>query len=272
MLKYNSDFERLKEDFIKKSIDISKPGFYDDPNFLVVEQRNPDYLVNYANYVKKMNYDSNYLISSKRKIEIISKILFDELWKDGRKGACIDLSMVLSRILEKEGIWNYMVSGTLTIEYPTETGLGKTYFWDMDITNAQAGHVWIVSPPFAVIDLTLKIQEYNQNNSKYIPNYILGDSPKPANYTVGDICSPEIIAIANSQNINGDEIIFRTHPWRRIFYKEFIGSLIEVDGVKFKYIPSAIKASDKPLEQITTLSLNSKYGCGIYNDLIKPNL
>lgn len=272
MQKYDAPLEILKQDFKVNSIDFSYPDFYDQPNFTIVENTNTEYLVNYASFIEKSHCDSNYLHTTRKKIEVISKILFNELKIDGRKGACIDLSMVLSRILEKEAIWNYMVCGTLTIIYPKNSGIKNTYFWDMDITNAKAGHVWVVAPPFKVIDITLKIQDYIERNDKFIPNYILAEKYLPATYNVEDICSPEILLVARSRGIQQDDLIFTAHPERKIFYKEFPGSLIEIKKTKFKYIPSSITASDELFEQITTLNLNGRLGLDIYNDLIIPKL
>jgi hypothetical protein len=36
--------------------------------------------------------------------------VWEELVKDGRLGACIDIGMILSRILEEEGFWELAVS------------------------------------------------------------------------------------------------------------------------------------------------------------------
>lgn len=272
MQSYNVSLETLKSEFKSNSIDFSYPGFYDQPNFMKMEKRNAEYLVNYASFIEKSNYNTNYSQIARKKIDVISGILFNELKNDGRKGACIDLSMVLSRILEKESLWNYMVCGTLTIIYPNNSGINNTYFWDMDITNAKAGHVWVIAPPFRVIDLTLKIQDYPQPNNKYIPNYILAEKYLPATYNVEDICSPEILLAAKSNGIQKDDLIFTAHPERKIFYNEFKGSLVEIHKTRFKYIPSSITASDQPFEQITALNLNERLGLDIYNDLIKPKL
>ena len=58
---------------------------------------------------------------------------------EGRLGACIDLSMVLSRILDAEGIWNYVVKGSLTLTFPRSVQPGPIYFWPIDEGDFQAG-------------------------------------------------------------------------------------------------------------------------------------
>jgi hypothetical protein len=90
----------------KLGIGTAKPGFYDDPKFLAAEKNDPTLLEAYADFVESMDFEAAYLTSAERCIEYTARFLYERLVSDGRKGACIDASCVLSRFLERQGVWN----------------------------------------------------------------------------------------------------------------------------------------------------------------------
>lgn len=63
---------------------------------------NPAFLNEYNYFVTQKQFDKKYLENAKTKIEKIVKILYEELNKSNIKGACIDISSALMKILEKE--------------------------------------------------------------------------------------------------------------------------------------------------------------------------
>jgi hypothetical protein len=103
----------------------------------------------YADFVEGRDYTEEYLASAEKCIERTVEFLFGRLASDGRKGACIDASCVLSRFLERQGIWNYMVKGGLTVVFPPKSGLARTYFSPIMAKEnpAVAGHVWVSRRP-----------------------------------------------------------------------------------------------------------------------------
>ena len=103
MVNFTSDFQTIRNDFESHNIPIDNPGFYDNQNFINIEKQNPKYLNNYARFVQLKPYTQDYLIHAENIISQISHLLHQELATDGRIRACLDVCMVLSRILEKEG-------------------------------------------------------------------------------------------------------------------------------------------------------------------------
>ena len=156
----------LEKHFKKLNIDYNSIAFYDSNEFLKQEQKNNRFLELYANYVNEKKYSIEYIERAKKEIPLIAKILNQELKKDGRLGACIDISIVLSRILEKEGYWNYLTKGSLTIDFPIESKIETKYFWSVDDGEFQSGHTWVVAPPFNVIDIALRQQPYKGEEQK----------------------------------------------------------------------------------------------------------
>lgn len=261
----------LENIFKRFNIDYKKPGFYDSQEFLFQEQRDYSFLEKYAEYVNVKDYSTNYLERANFEIPFIAQLLHQELIKDGRLGACVDVSMVLSRILEREGFWNYTTKGSLTITFPKNSGLEKKYFWTVDNGEHSAGHSWVVAPPFMVIDLTLKQQPYKQNEQKLISDYICSTQKTETSIDELDVISPSILLDAELQGLKGNKLKFVGTNFLNIS-ERFPALQIEKENNFYKYITVAISASENPLETITTLKLSNRIGIEIYNDLILPEL
>jgi len=191
MINSNIDFKNL-------GIDTSAPGFYNDPIFLKIERKTPSILNEYNKFVMVKKYSDEYLIFVKKKIDIIVNILFDELSKSSRIGACIDISQILMLILEKEGIWSCMFDGSMTIEYSKELKITNTYFYTVDYGDYSAAHAWIAAPPYKIIDLSISFQNYEYSEKPYIPKYILTDYVTNAEIQAIDIVNPEISLITKN--------------------------------------------------------------------------
>lgn len=272
MSHFADSIQQIISDFKNNNIDISTPGFYDEPNFLKVEQNNPEYLNNYARYVQEKEYSQEYLNKARHVIPIIAEKLQKELLRDGRQGACVDLSMLLSRILEKEGIWNYIVKGSLTVSFPKTSGIEKQFFWAIDQGEFSAGHAWIVAPPFKVIDLAIKQQDSNFNQSEYIPKLIISESLKTERAEVEDIVSPVVRRYFQSQGVNSKDILPMVNPALKKVLSTFKPVNIEFEKTIFKYITVAIAAPDCPLEEMVGISSEGMDAIEIYKDLVKPYL
>jgi hypothetical protein len=260
----------LEAEFAAAEIDFSKVGFYDDPSFLACEQKNHLYLEKYAEYVLKRKYSSEYIERAKREIPFIAHILNEELVKDGRLGACIDISIGLSRILEQEGFWNYIPKGCLTIDFPTATKIEKKFFYSADFGNFDAGHVWVVAPPFNVIDLSVKQQPYQDRAGEYLPNIICSTSNIEVKANDSDIISPEGRAYMKMYGMNGT--MYDIRPDWKDFVSRFKSIAVKENNLNFKYITTAISAPDMPIEKVVTLTLSGKYTIEVYNDIVVPRL
>ncbi|SEP61494.1 hypothetical protein SAMN05216232_0356 [Virgibacillus subterraneus] len=263
--------KEIERDFSKKHIDISKVGFYDSVAFMREEHSNPSYLNNYAKYIHLKKYDSTYLSMVREKVPFIANLLFKELKKDGRLGACVDMSAILSRILEEEGIWNHMVFGSLSIDYPPESQLKGGHFWCVDYTKgATAAHAWLVVPPYQIVDLTIKLQPYSEGQNQYLPDILLSEDVKPYTPVAKDLINPKIIYDLQREGIK--DVINHTLPQFKAFNSIFPAVSTVYSYSSLHYIPTSVSAPDAPFEQAVNLKLNGRYGYNIYVDIIKPAL
>jgi hypothetical protein len=273
-MKYQKSLTDLEQEFKKNSIDFSSVGFYDNPSFLKIERTQPDFLANYANYVNKRAYSAEYIQKAQKEILFIAEILHGELVTDGRMGACVDVSIALSRILEKEGFWNYIVKGSLTIEFSNNLGIANKHFWSVDVLSEReiaAAHAWVVAPPYYVVDIAVSQQPYQGSEKEHIPKLICSLEFKPFEVVEIDLISPSASAIMTLEGIKGNKLIHIKNDYHD-FIKTFKPCLIELNDIKFKYTTIGISAPDEPIERVKTLNLNGKFPLEIYNDIIKPKL
>lgn len=218
-------------------------------------------------------YDVEYLQNVRVKLPIIAELLNKELIRNSRLGACIDISSTLSRILEEEGIWNHMVFGSLSIEFPEESKIPRKHFWSVDVKdNARAGHAWIFVPPYHVVDLTIKQQVYKQGEEQYLPSMVLSESDKEYTPTYKDLISPEVMRILTCQGIKPVNAINSTIPQFKMFNIDFKSISTAFNETKLHYIPTSVSAPDLKFIEARNLKLSGKYGYEIYRDIIKPAL
>ena len=121
MTNFNAPFAEIERDFLVRQIPLNSPGFYDHPSFMEVERGNPSYLNNYARFVHDRQRTPAYDEHVRQTVPIVARVFHEHLKANGRLGACVDISGVLSRALEMEGVWNFVVKGSLTIEFPRKT-------------------------------------------------------------------------------------------------------------------------------------------------------
>ncbi len=268
--------KNLEQLFSHHKIDSAKPGFYDDPAFMAAEKDDPLFLENYARFVDTRTFSPEYLTLAKVEIPLIASICQQELVADGRLGACIDIGMILSRILEHEGFWNYQVKGSVTVKFPQTSGIGNRYFWSYDVIphgqqSFAAAHSWIVTPPFTVVDVAIRQQPYKRGR-ELLPDMVLSDNATGAKVTIDDVFSPDIIAFARAKQVPKSKIARTYAPHWLQFSQDFPGTEVTIGEIRLVYIPVAIGAPDLPFEKMNGAHFNGRLGIEIYNDLVVPAL
>ncbi len=270
---FKADHQQLLTRFSDLGISTEAPGFCDLPPFLAAEAEDPDYLNNYAAFISKKPYSAEYLAFAKRKIEKACDLLSVELIKHGRLGACVDISGILFRILEEEGIWSCCIKGSLTIGFPSGSGIGTKYFWSSDIGQFVAGHAWLFAPPFTVVDITARLQPYKGKERNYIPNKVLSTRTKHATVRTEDVVSPEARLMLQARGIPPqDHLGTAAHLIPDIF--ESLPP-IEVNGFKgskLKYVPVAIHAPQEKLRDINNMTFDGLSPWELYIEKFKGKL
>lgn len=265
---------RLQNEFDRKKIPTNQPGFFDHPNFVAEEKMDPAYLDQYARYVLWKKYDDEYLIRARKIIETVAKKLHEGLVRENRLGACIDTSMTMGRILDLHGIWNFVVRGALRISFPTNSGFNDFCFYPVDIedgSNRQYGHKWVFAPPFDVIDVTVKLQEYDEPFVPLLPELVLLESAAKVRGNAEDIICPLAIKQAAINGMNPQKALARFLPkYVKDFASDFSAFEAEVGSLKLKYVPIGVGGSDVPLEKINSFVVEGRNAYQFYVDEIRP--
>ena len=270
---FDLSIDELAELFRRLEIPTSDPGFCDHPSFLELERQNPELLNLYAAFVARSRYSPEYLERAEVKIRRAAQALHRELLAHGRLGACVDISGILSRILDREGIWNTCVKGSLTISFPPESGIGPRYFWSCDRGEFVAGHAWLLAPPFTVVDISARQQPYEGLESNYIPEYVLSNDSEPTHVEVEDIISPEVRLAMVQQGIPPDRHLeFGARYVPGIFAAIPPIMVPGMDGSSLKYSPVAINAPDCPLEEMRNMDFGGMTPWELYDTKIRAEV
>lgn len=251
---FRLSFEDLSKVFSRYDIPSTDPGFCDHPAFLKLETRNPELLNLYAAFVAKKTYSADYLSWARGVITRSATALHAELVRNGRQGACVDVSGILSRILDREGVWNVGVKGSLTIQFPKESGLETQYFWSSDEGNFVAGHAWLLAPPFTVVDISVRQQPYKSAMKHYLPEMVLSEESRRVDVFVEDIVSPSVRQAMLRCGIPKEHHLTACARYVPGIFEAIPPVLVPaMDGTILKYSPVAIHAPDKPLEEMENM-------------------
>ncbi len=265
--------KQLERFFQNRKIDYLQPGFCDSAAFLNAETKDPRILEAYANYVETRSYTDTYLMSARRKIEITAEALRRVIEQDGRLGACIDASGMLSRMLDRLGVWNYIAKSCMSTRFEPATNVENMFFYGVDETRLGAPHAIVVAPPFYVVDITAKYQMYPGEQGRFIPPKILLDTFVPAQWSLEDLVAPEIRLRVNSMNIpllnfmkqkhpNMLEVISKLPPRRFVPASEA--------EVKLDYILVAASGVIEDLEGMTGYKPCNRLASEIFNEDVLP--
>ena len=270
------DLAKLRDRFTTAGIPTDRPGFLDDPRFLALEQQDRYVLEDYARFTRWGQYDATYLDRAEKVIRIVVQEMHGALQRDANHGACVNASMVLSRILDRERIWNYMVNGALTIEFPAGSGFETFQFWPIDEDpgpGRTTGHKWVSATPFEVIDLTLRLQNYPTPFTDLLPDTVLESNPGRAEIVFSDLAAPGYFEECVRHKIWPlDELDAMWPNFRRSLSPDFPAAVVTDGGVTLKYVPTGIGASDEPLERMGTIRFEGRSPLEFYNEVVVPRL
>lgn len=262
--------QQLEKLFQTDGIDTGNPGFYDEPNFLKKEQRDPRYLENYARYVEARSYDADYLAVAKRKIDLAVQVLFTAVKKDGRLGACVDVSGMLGRMLDRLGIWNYVAKTSLTIDFPSSAHRTPQYFWTFDVNSFTAAHAIVVAPPFCVVDITAGLQAYDRPILSHLPDYVVSETFKPADWNPEDLMNPEMLLSIPLHYGSFSTFLKRTNPQMLSVMKALPARQVSHGETTLKYIIVAIGGTIEPLEGVVGYKPCGRTALSIFEEDIQP--
>jgi hypothetical protein len=264
----------LEKLFRELSIDYSAPEFYNQPAFLTAERKNPEILWEYADYVRSRHYPEEYVQKATEAVPRIVQFLFEALVEDGRLGACLDVSLATSKILEKYGFWNTIQTGSLTADLP-DAKTRKTRYWAQFMPpgrDAKVGHAWLVVPPFIHVDLTVTRQQENEDMRELLPPFIITSEVGPVQgVSLEDMIDPELRVLWLRQMgrfptihelMKQNEVVAR-------YMTRFNPFSVKVGAATLKYFPCRPTAAEEPFEKHTGHCFSGRSTPEVYEELVR---
>jgi hypothetical protein len=276
MLELEEGIQQLQAEFSEARIPTDSPGFYEDFQFIRREQKDPTYLDNYARFVQWQDYHAAYLDKAERVIHVVVAEMQLALQQDGTSDAYAETPLVMSRILEREGIWNYVVCGALNVTFPPGSGFEPVSFWAVDADHGSGsggGYQWVCAPPFQVIDLAVQVLKYPCPVAHLLPRTILGNDGEEVEGYPAEILSPTAIDEIRGEGLSLEEGLDRLAPgFRGRFAADFPAHLIRRADTQFKYVPTGVVAPDTALEEFKGFVSKGLTAMQIYDQNIRPRL
>jgi hypothetical protein len=258
--------------FRSMGINYDKPGFYDDPNFIEAEKNDPEFLESYAEYISSMAFPEEYISKSRVGITETAQFVYDKQRESGLKGVCLDAAGVVSRFLERQGIWNYVVKGGLTINFNKSTEISTTYMAPITVQGnpAALGHAWIVAPPFRIVDISFSLQPYTRGEDKFLQGILAEETVESATVEPEDVVEPDGIMqfVAFHKRIPKLRDIEYICPKLLSRIDRFGVFLVHRSPAHLKYVSCAISAPGAPLEEIRNIQFSGKYPKDLYDDFL----
>lgn len=238
--------------FAAHGIGFEYPGFYDSPAFLAVERSDAAFLEKYAEYVDHQHYSQEYVKRVQRVVPLLSRFVYEHLIREGRLGACIDVSSMVSRMLDMEGIWSYTAGGGASISFPKKSGLSPSYFGVIGGESSVAAHVWIRVPPFVVLDITLPAQPWDARRRPYLTDFVISERSRASEPTVHQLIDMDEIErfrfTYGRQPTMKDVAQLIPHVFP--FMERFPSFSVEAGSLEIAYVPTKIGASVEPLREM----------------------
>ncbi len=266
----------LQSDFAEARIPTDSPGFYEDRGFIRREQKDPTYLDNYARFVQWQPYRPAYLETAEQTIYVVAAEMQLALQLDGTPDGYNEAPFVMSRMLEREGIWNYVVRGTLSLGFPAGSGFAPYSFWSVGVdggTNGECGYKWVYAPPFRVIDITIQAQDYPCPVTHLLPKTVLEKDTEAVAGDPAEMLSPAAVDELRRAGLSLEEGLDRFAPtFRSRFAPDFPAQAFSRGGVRFKYVPTSVIAADESLEQFQGFVSKGRSASQLYDREIRPRL
>jgi hypothetical protein len=276
MLVIEEGIERLQQEFADANIPTDQPGFHQYPAFIRREQKDPQYLDNYARFVQQQPYSLSYLDHAEPIIHVVSEELQVALKNDPTPEAHAEAPFVISRILEREGVWNYVASGALTMTFPADSEFEPFSF---PAFNLQCGKTidcayrWVVAPPFQVVDIAIQACRYPYPFTHLLPNIVWERGGEPATAQLADFFGANALKEIARAGMTMDEALDRYLPnYRGRFAADFPPWAFTRMDTQLKYVPTHVSVAECSLKEFAGFQVGGLTATGIYTKKIRPRL
>lgn len=257
----------LEDRFRSLGIDFGRPGFYDMPEFLAQERLDPRLLEAYAEWVlvRPRGADENAKI--REVVPRLADIVNSRLRRHDWIGGCVAITGMVSRMLDRMGIWNAAFKGSATI---TNVGTAETrHFAIVDESQGagyQTGHMWLAVPPFDIVDMTLRFQHWQQDPfQEAIQPVLLAESTEVVQPRLEDLVAPDLRRRYRDPDLHNKKL-----PDQKRFGRIFPARRFTAGDCEFRLVPSGVSMTDVPLERINVHGSRGAPAIEIWREDVAP--
>ena len=265
------EFQRLDALLHASGVDTSQFGFYDQPSSL-----DPAVLrETYARWVQLRPRDEAYDAHVRSIVPRLCELIISAFKADHWQGGCVEASTMMSRMLDRLGVWSFSVIGSTTFEVVTCDLCCGFYRHDFqDFQDAVLGHAWVVIPPYGVVDATVALQQWGDDPiTQFLPAFVAAEESRQISPHVSDVVSWRMRNYFDSMDGHLDEALhLRLEPDLMKFGMDFPAVQIEDGPLNMRYVPVQIYMSDGPLETINQDGAMGRSGGQIWEQVVAPVL
>ncbi|MCT7663540.1 hypothetical protein [Shinella kummerowiae] len=241
-------YNELRQIFDRLGVDCSRPGFYDDPRFLDEERRNPLFIETYAEWVLSRERTAEYDAMVRDVVPRLAALIEARVIRHNWNGACIAISGIVTKTLDRLGIWNIPMAGSASI-YVGDNSRHFTIVDDNEGVGFDTGHMWIIAPPYDVVDTTLHYQRWQGDAfQSLIPKVILADRTDIVKARVQDVVAPDI----RRRHPRDQDLHYKLFRDQRRILTMFPARSFVSGQADIRYVPAGIRVPDGPLEDINS--------------------
>jgi hypothetical protein len=266
---------QIEEWFVRHDIDPSKPGLHDSATFLRVERQDPKALNMVARLVEARTYSAKDLLAAEKRVQVAADAVGNRVARDGRPGLCVVASGILSRILDELGVWNYTAKTNLAIYFPQAVSKEARYFYSIDVSHFTAPHAIVVAPPFAIVDVTVKYQAYDDvAMAKALPILAMTKVFRPYRLSPAELISPEVRMDLSMRGMSIERFLASNKPDMLELMKHLPSREITFGESRLGYGLVAVGGYQEPLRELHDMNcrIDGKTPIEIYEHDVLPKL
>ena len=268
-----AEFGRLDQELKNLGVNTLKFGFYDQSAFLAEESKDSRFLEKYGEWVNLRPFDEAYAARVKNVVPKLAMLVHSEFVEYGLEGGCVAASGMISRILDRLGVWSVAVSGSLTLD--VDNGRIRRMLHSVDepdFPGAALGHAWIIAPPYKIVDATISLQHWHGDDmGRYVPPFVLAsDEATKIRPKVDDVVSNKIRIKAASAGLSDSDLHYRLEPHLKVFGAKFPALEINEKNLRLRYVPVAVRQTDVPLERINIESGRGRPAIEFWREKVAP--
>jgi hypothetical protein len=256
----------LQRLFERLGIDYRQPGFYDDPSFIAEEQREPVMLETYGEWVIRRELTSEYEAHVRNVVTKLAPIISARLDRHRWFGSCLAVTAMLTRMLDRLGVWNTVMKGSVSI-YIRDHSRHFAIIDEDEGQGFETGHQWLIVPPYDIVDLTLYHQRWrveDQQFQTYARKIVLAEKTEIVRARAKDVIAPALLEAGT------DAEMHRRLPDQRRFGSKFPARKIVIDSLDIRYVASGMSAPKEPLEGINTVARSGVPAIEVWREDVAP--